>query len=65
MDETNEREIGDAFRDPRLTKLVEDIRACDSLSTERAHIRADELLLAYIGDAQVADAFEELDKWYA
>lgn len=32
---------------------------------EHAHILADALLLAYIADDEIADAYEAIDKWYA
>ena len=33
-------------------------------STTFGHIAADRLLLLLIGDAEIAKAFEDLDKWY-
>lgn len=32
---------------------------------EVAHVRADELLLKYIDDESISQAFENIDKWYA
>ena len=32
---------------------------------ERAHIEADELLLEYIGDEDIANEYNEIEKWYA
>lgn len=32
---------------------------------EEDHIRADRLLLEYINDDDVSDAFEAIEKWYA
>lgn len=36
-----------------------------SVDSEKAHYLADELLLAYIAEPAVTDAFGELDKWYS
>ena len=33
--------------------------------TEDAHIKADELLLKYINDDEINEAFHSIDKWYA
>jgi hypothetical protein len=43
----------------RLASLVSD------WDTETAHHQADELLLAYINDAEITQAFEAIHKWYA
>ena len=32
---------------------------------ESDHVRADELLIAYINDSEVADAYLSIYKWYA
>lgn len=32
---------------------------------EENHIKADQLLLKYIGDKDIEDAFNKIDKWYA
>lgn len=32
---------------------------------ENGHIEADELLLEYIADKDITDAFEAVEKWYA
>lgn len=34
-------------------------------SPDTAHIEADKLLLAYIGDEEVTKAFRAIEKWYA
>jgi hypothetical protein len=44
-----------------LKKLVDD----DTLDTEECHINADGLLLAFIGDEEVALVFHAIKKWYA
>lgn len=47
----------------KLLALVEDEpRRYDP---ERDHEEADELLLAFIDDPNVTEAFERIDKWYA
>lgn len=33
--------------------------------TEEGHIKADELLLEYINDTEIAAAYEDIPKWYA
>jgi hypothetical protein len=35
------------------------------VDTERVHVAADELLLDYINDTEIREAFEALRKWYA
>lgn len=32
---------------------------------ERNHFEADELLLKYIDDKRITDAFNDIEKWYA
>jgi len=32
---------------------------------EKAHIRADDWLLQYIGDEDIAEAFDNIEKWYS
>lgn len=39
--------------------------AAGSYEPEAAHVAADELLLSYINDAAVSDAFHAIMKWYA
>jgi hypothetical protein len=54
--------------DERLTKdeLLKRLASLASdWDTEMAHYKADELLLAYINDAEITQAFEAIDKWYA
>jgi hypothetical protein len=34
-------------------------------SPEGAHVKADRILLEYIGDEEVTKAFDSIDKWYA
>lgn len=33
--------------------------------TEDAHVQADSALLAYIGDEEIAEAYDAIGKWYA
>lgn len=37
----------------------------DDLDSEAAHIEADEWLLEYINDAEISEAYNEIEKWYA
>lgn len=37
----------------------------DEDDTEDAHIRADDALIAFIGDAEIAKAYHAIGKWYA
>lgn len=32
---------------------------------EQNHMKADTLLLSYIDDPEITEAFEEMDKWYS
>lgn len=36
-----------------------------SYDGETAHIEADELLLRYINDKEITEAFNNIEKWYA
>ncbi len=49
-------------------ELIEKLRECQEISNhdqEEAHIRADDLLLEYIGEKDVTFAFIDINKWYA
>ena len=37
----------------------------DSADLEASHAEADELLLSYVNDKEIEQAFEEVPKWYA
>lgn len=37
----------------------------DQSDPERNHVEADDLLLAYINDEEITDAFDRLEKFYA
>lgn len=45
-----------------LARLVECINSCD---TENAHSDADDALIEYIADEEIAEAYRAVDKWYA
>jgi hypothetical protein len=47
----------------KLLKNLEILQKDSDL--ERAHIMADQLLLLYIADSEITDAFEKIEKWYA
>lgn len=47
-------------------ELLRELRALeDEPDEERAHVKADELLLKYIDDEEISEAFDEINKWYA
>ncbi len=49
-----------------IDELVEKQREiAKSGDHEIAHCNADQALLNYIGDKEVSEAFNEIDKWYA
>jgi hypothetical protein len=52
---------------PTVTRhgLLEALRDLKNDDPESGHLTADELLLCYIGDPEIREAFEALDKWYA
>jgi hypothetical protein len=37
----------------------------DEHDTEKAHIEADKLLIEYINDKDIKDAFDGIHKWYS
>lgn len=45
-------------------ELIEQLRALNE-DTEQNHIDADALLLAYINDPDITDAYQAIAKWYA
>jgi len=55
--------------EPRLNRkqLLDLLRGLqgDTGDKEVAHIEADEALLTYIDDIEVAQAFHDIDRWYA
>ena len=48
-------------------ELIEKLRKIqeDTWDKEKNHGEADDLLLAYIGDEDITDAFNDIEKWYA
>lgn len=47
-------------------ELIEALKDCEEADdTEQAHVKADQLLLAYINDSSVTEAFEAIYKWYS
>lgn len=49
----------------QLIKRLNEIAELSSGDPEVAHSQADDLLIEYIGDEKVKEAFENIDKWYA
>jgi hypothetical protein len=55
-------------RKQKLTKarLLKKLEKCaKSYDTEAAHCDADALLVEYIDDEEIAEAYSKVDKWYA
>lgn len=51
----------------KLQQLIQDLRACAARSVtdeEQAHRDADAILIRYIDNVDVKDAFESIKKWY-
>jgi len=47
-------------------QLIEKLKSLiDNRDIEGAHVTADNLLLEYINDKEVSDAFHNIEKWYA
>lgn len=49
----------------KLTELIAKLKACNSGDCEADHCEADDLLLEFIGIAEVKEAFDAIEKWYA
>lgn len=49
------------------TQLLEQLKSihAQSRDPEGDHVNADQLLLDYINDPEITQAFELIDKWYA
>lgn len=45
-----------------IKRLKELPKSCD---TETAHLNADNLLILYINDADIMEAYHAINKWYA
>lgn len=55
-------------RKRKLTKaqLLKKLEKCaKSYDTESAHCDADALLIEFIDDEEIAEAYNKIDKWYA
>ncbi len=53
---------------PALRRYLHELRRLErrgGLGAEALHSRADDALLAYIGDARVSVSFERLERWYS
>lgn len=47
-------------------ELLKALSECDKgVDEEIAHVRADKLLLEYIDDIDITEAFDKIEKWYA
>ena len=47
-------------------ELITKLKQCElNGDTEAAHSDADDLLIKYINDVDIQDAYEQVDKWYA
>lgn len=59
MSEKRKRKLSKA----QLIKKLE--KCAKSYDTESAYCDADSLLLEYIDDEEIAEAYSKVDKWYA
>lgn len=52
---------------PTITRngVLEALRDLKHEDPEGGHLTADELLLCYIGDPEIREAFEAIEKWYS
>lgn len=46
-------------------ELIDKLSLLHTGDDERDHINADDLLLEYINDKDISEAFECIEKWYA
>ena len=47
-------------------ELIKELKSLiDNRDIEGVHVTADNLLLEYINDKEVSDAFHNIEKWYA
>ena len=46
-------------------ELIKKLRDCNSGDIEIDHGTADDLLIEYIDDKDITDAYNEVHKWYA
>lgn len=48
------------------TELIARLKACaENGDTESAHCDADDLLIGFINDPKITEAYESVPKWYA
>ena len=45
--------------------LLKYLEECNTGDEEKDHAKADSLLLDYIDDAEITEAFMKVEKWYA
>lgn len=55
----------DDVLDYRRRRLIADLERLDPADPEAAHEQADRLLLAYLGDEEIAAAFRKAARWCA
>jgi hypothetical protein len=48
-----------------LIERLKKLRELSDEDTEVAHCDADDALIEYIGDEEIAEAFDNIHKWYA
>ena len=46
-------------------ELLKILKDCDQLDWESGHSQADEALIDFINDEDIAEAYENIGKWYA
>ena len=46
-------------------EILRRLDECKNSDTESGHMIADELLLAYIADPEITQAYKSIRKWYA
>lgn len=44
---------------------IKKLKNCDSNDYEVEHLKADEILLEYINDEEIEEAYNKIHKWYA
>ncbi len=49
----------------QLIEGLKEIRGRAEYDPERSHSDADDLLLEFIGDPEVKEIYDQIDKWYA
>lgn len=52
---------------PRRTNLLRELRKLqgEDRDSEACHQQADDLLLEYIGDREITEAFKAIERWYS